>query len=335
MRRLGVLVLLLAPALARAEARNETSPRDASNSETAPTDSPTVVGGNQVPAGRWPDAVAVIGDTGTCTGTLIAPDVVLTAGHCAEISPSEIVANTPDYGQGGTSIAVASVTAYPSWQTSFDLAVLKLVSPVPNVAPRAVGTSCTFASLDAGTLVHLVGFGLTDEAGDGTNTALHEAMAPVVDPDCMDNGEGCRASLRPGGEFVAGGDGTDSCFGDSGGPVYLDTPRGSVLVGAVSRGVSGAGTPCGNGGIYERTDRVIPWIEQVAGEAIAIDSCTGAGSGETVSENSADVQALPVVGGCAAAGGAGGVSGAAAMAIGTLALLGLRRRGMRSSGSGT
>ena len=84
--------------------------------------------------------------------------------------------------------------------------------------------------------VHLVGFGLTEEAGTGNNTHLNQAMAPVVDPECM-GPYGCEHSIQPGGEFVAGGGGTDSCFGDSGGPVYLDTPRGVVAIGAVSRGV--------------------------------------------------------------------------------------------------
>ena len=102
-------------------------------------------------------------------------------------------------------------------------------------------------------------------------------MAPVVDPDCS-GGNGCNPQVAPGGEFVAGGGGTDSCFGDSGGPVYLDTPRGAVVIGAVSRGVDGAATPCGGGGIYVRTDKVIAWIEETAARAIAKDDCSAEAS---------------------------------------------------------
>ena len=320
MRQLGLLVVLLAPALAHAEAALTTHPVGPSAAAIA---RPDVVGGARVPAGRWPDAVAVIGDSGTCTGTLIAPDVVLTAGHCAELAPTEIVAATTDYGMGGTRLAVKSVTAYPSWRTSFDLAVLVLEKPVPGVTPRAVGAACTYDGLAAGTLVHLVGFGLTTAQGDGTNTALHEAMAPVVDASCM-GAEGCQKAIAPGGEFVAGGGGKDSCFGDSGGPVYLDTPRGQVLVGATSRGVAGSTTPCGDGGVYERTDKVIAWIEQVAGERIAVDSCDP--DGGAVSESPADADATAAGdGGCAASGGAGGALFALGT-IGTLVALGTRRR---------
>ena len=50
--------------------------------------------------------------------------------------------------------------------------------------------------------------------------------------DVRGSGMGCNPNVAPGGEFIAGGSGTaDSCFGDSGGPVYLDTPAGPVLIG--------------------------------------------------------------------------------------------------------
>jgi len=55
--------------------------------------------------------------------------------------------------------------------------------------------------------------------------------------------------------------------------VYLDTPRGTVVIGAVSRGVSGSSTPCGGGGIYVRTDKLVDWIEETTGRTIAKDSC--------------------------------------------------------------
>src|SRR5262245_43467687 len=50
-----------------------------------------VVGGTAVPPGKWPDAVAVLAPTAACTGTLIAPDVVLTAGHCIATHPALVV----------------------------------------------------------------------------------------------------------------------------------------------------------------------------------------------------------------------------------------------------
>ncbi len=240
----------------------------------------TVIGGTAVPAGKWPDAVAVLGQ-GSCTGTLIAPDVVLTAGHCADMVPTQVIANSLDYnGAGGITATVKSTTAYPNWETSYDVSVIVLNAPIAGVTPRKVGTSCTFTeSFGDSKMVHLVGFGLTDTAGQGNNTKLNEAMAPVTDADCSGPG-GCVAGIKPGGEFIAGGGGKDSCFGDSGGPVYLDTPRGPVVIGAVSRGLDGAATPCGGGGIYVRTDKIVQWLETTTGKTIEKDNCVAGPGGE-------------------------------------------------------
>ena len=239
-----------------------------------------VVGGSQVPSGKWPDAVAVLGTSGTCTGTLVAPDVVLTAGHCADIDPVRVAVDTPTYTDGGVRVAVAQVIPYPDWKNSYDVAVLVLAQPIEGVAPRALATSCTYDGFARGSEVHLVGYGLDDPTGTGTNTVLREAMATVLDPSCM-GGRGCRAQLAPGGEFVAGGDGINSCYGDSGGPVYLDTPRGVFAIGAVSRGVDGASEPCNGGGIYVRTDKIADWIETVTGRTVARDDCAADAQSES------------------------------------------------------
>ena len=281
MHRLAVLVALTAaPSLA-----------------VAGVISQPVVGGSMVPPGKWPDAVAVLGPKGTCSGTLIAPDVVLTAGHCAGIEPDQVVIDTTNYNaSGGQRRGVAKVTAFPNYQSSYDVAVVALDRPVDDVAPRAVASKCTYAGFAAETEVHLVGFGLTQSDGGGANTSLREAIAGVLDPDCS-GGNGCRDAASPDGEFVAGGGGADSCFGDSGGPVYLDTPRGPVLIASVSRGLTGSDQPCGGAGIYVRTDKLVPWIEKTSGRSLAADDCTG----ELASENFAGGPASGA--GCSAGGG--------------------------------
>jgi secreted trypsin-like serine protease len=269
MTRFGLAAVLFVPATALAE------PTSSPINPTIGTSATPVIGGTVVPSGKWPDAVAVLGAQGACTGTLIAPDVVLTAGHCAEINPTQVIANTTNYNAGGgTTAAVKSITAYPSWETSYDVSVVVLTAPITGITPRLLGTDCTFQSFTDGAQVHLVGFGLTDTAGQGDNTTLHEAMAPVTDADCS-GGNGCMPGVAPGGEFIAGGSGTDSCFGDSGGPVYLDTPRGPIVIGAVSRGLDASPTPCGGGGIYVRTDKIAQWLETTSGKTIARDTCSG------------------------------------------------------------
>jgi MYXO-CTERM domain-containing protein len=213
--------------------------------------------------------------------------------------------------------------------------VIVLSTPITGVTPRALGTACTFQGFAANTQVHLVGFGSTDPQGGGANTRLNEVMVPVLDPDCT-TGNGCVAAVSPGGEFVAGGNGKDTCYGDSGGPVYLDTPRGPVVIGAVSRGLDNSPTPCGTGGIYVRTDKIAQWIETTTGKQISKDACagtppgggggggtgTGPGTGGGRDGDGEDGAETDVTGGCSTGGG--GAGALAPLVLG--ALLALRRR---------
>ena len=270
-----------------------------------------VVGGSEVPRGRWPDAVAVIGRSGFCTGTLIAPDVVLTAGHCLDATPYEVVVDTIDHARpGGERIRVAWARSYPNWQQKYDVAVLMLDQPATYAKPRVVATACIARKLlTTGRAVEIVGFGLeTPEALD-SNTRLHQATVPVTDPTCSLD-PACNPAVAPRGEFMAGGNGADSCFGDSGGPVYIDTQdgHGHAVIGVVSRGLALPAAPCGNGGVYVRVDKVISWIQSVTGRTLAKAQCNVPDGddpfGETIDED----------GGCST-GSAVGVGAALALLL--------------------
>jgi len=290
-----------------------------------------IIGGTVVTSGNWRDTVAVIGAQGTCSGTLIAPDVVVTAGHCAEINPTRVKLDTIDMnGTGGITATVQSITAYPSWETTYDVSVIKLATPITAVPPRKVAAACTFTQgWSTGTSVHLVGYGAIDIQAQGDNSKLYEVSVPLTDPTCA-SGNGCQTAVSPDGEFTAGGAGRDSCNGDSGGPVYLDTPRGTLLVGAVSRATDSATNPCGDGGIYVRIDKVTQWIETTTGRTLTKDEClttppsdpenpdpTGPASDPMNPDDGFDG---PITGGCSA----GGSSGAGfALLLGALLL---RRR---------
>jgi hypothetical protein len=294
---------------------------------------PPVVGGERVPPGRWRDVVAVVGSGGACTGTLIAPDVVLTAGHCIAIEPAYVVADSVDFrAPGGERIAVAWARAYPDWEHRYDIGLLRLERAAPG-APRVVASACTvnraFAAADV--RVRVVGFGLATEDASDDNSALREAELAVTDPTCtMD--AACEPSVAPRGEFVAGGDGRDSCFGDSGGPVNLDTANGPVLIGVVSRGRAIPGLPCGGGGIYVRADKVAAWARSITRAPITRTSCGGAADdpaldGGDAAESGADHATGGDGGGCASAPGTAGA--ALAGILGTAIAVATRRRRRR------
>ncbi len=284
----------------------------------------SVVGGTPVKPGEWRDAVAVLSQSAACTGTLIAPDVVLTAGHCIAADPVAVIVDTVDYGQpGGEPIRVRWSLAYPDWEHAYDVGVVVLEHPAA-ARPRVVAAACSAREgLVAGALVHLVGFGLTSRSGTGQNTRLHEAQIPIVDPSCGDD-PACMPAIAPGGEFTAGGRGSDACFGDSGGPIYLDTAAGPALIGVVSRAVVMGGPPCGGGGIYVRADKVMPWIQRVTHQTVQRTHCTGAGDEDAPAGEPGDTGGS--TGGCAAGGGAGGTL---VIALGALAAGGLYRRRAR------
>ena len=287
-----------------------------SSSAFAGSLSTPVVGGTAVPRGTWPDTVAVFGKRGLCSGTLIASDLVLTAGHCIGIEPYAVVVDTIDYAvPGGDQRTVKWARSYPAWETTYDVGIVMLEHPVA-IQPRAIAKACKLAPA---TPVTVVGYGLTTVAGDGENSRLHQATIPVVDATCTDD-PACAASVAPGGEFTAGGQGADSCFGDSGGPIYFDTKHGPALIGVVSRATGTASAPCGGGGVYVRADKVVAWIEKESGRKLARAAC------DSPADDGGDEEAG---GGCSAGGGVLETGFVVVFAATTIAMLRRRRRASR------
>lgn len=240
----------------------------ASASPTAP-----VVGGNPAQPGRWNDAAVVFfGDVPGCTGTLIAPDLVLTAGHCiggaSRVKLGEVDLTAP----AGEEIAVAREVEYPDSFSTYDVGLLILEQP-STYTPRVIAIGCVLERYAAnGAEVEIVGWGAIDQEGNQETDVLMAARSVITDIDCT-GGRGCNTAVVPAGELGAGGDSVDSCFGDSGGPLYLLTDIGEYLIGVTSRGYDDASRPCGDGGIYVRADAVVDWVESESGQSLPRATC--------------------------------------------------------------
>ncbi len=228
-----------------------------------------ILGGSDAPVGKWPDVAAImfLGEQG-CTGVLIAPTLVLTAGHCADPDLDSVLIGTtslarPDEGE---TISVVRQVPYPdSWNT-FDAMILELARP-STLAPRIIVSGWARFDLVTGIDAAIVGYGALDRDANQYVDELQEAITTVTDSDCTTS-VGCNDGAKPAGELGAGGGGTDTCPGDSGGPLYLLTGYGAFLAGVTSRTYQDAQFACQDGGIYVRADALIPWIEEQTGVAL-------------------------------------------------------------------
>lgn len=230
------------------------------NARAMAEDHRRIVGG--APTSHFPDCVAVgTADSWCCSGTLIAPDVVLTAAHC--VDPEDCgqrvhIGDDVRYADAGTIVKVREAVIHPEYRGSgsADLAVLRLARPV-DVAPRAVAPA---DALEDKTFVRVVGFGRTDFAGRVGYGRRRQVDVPLAGRD-VDYG----ADLDT--EFVAAtpSRNRDSCRGDSGGPAYVRVGDRWLLAGATSRATTSRRRKCGDGGIYTRVAAHERWIRSVAG----------------------------------------------------------------------
>lgn len=236
------------------------------------TDESAVLGGTNAPPGKWPDIVAVRdGSSQFCSGTLIAPTVVLTAGHCNDPTLDNVLIGTSSLSRPseGEVIKVINKIEYesaPGRNDSFrtaDLTVLVLEKP-SMFAPRAIADGWARFEIKNDAMVNLVGYGAIDKDGQVFKPELQEATTTITDADCTKS-SGCNRPVQPGGELGAGGMGIDTCGGDSGGPLYLPTDFGTFLAGATSRGYDNNQFYCSEGGIYVRPDKFVDWMETAAG----------------------------------------------------------------------
>lgn len=233
-----------------------------------------VVGGSEAPDGAWPDAAGIVlnGQFVSCTGTLIAPNLVVTADHCVDpqlvgnARATDVILDETNWIQSESIIVgVAETIRHPR----ADIALLVLEEDAIGVTPRAIGDGCILDEyLEDGAPVSIVGYGLTN-ANERFNSVLMEGITSIYDDDCDDRRLGCNPNVPVGSELYAGGDGVDACSGDSGGPLYLLTELGDYLVGVTSRGPQG----CRNGAIWVRPDAFVDWMEDETGIDIPMVTC--------------------------------------------------------------
>jgi secreted trypsin-like serine protease len=235
-----------------------------------------IVGGAVAPAGSFPYVAEVIDhlggrEVGLCTGTVVAPTLILTAGHCAE----NLRTGTPNAASGYRVLTEGAGGAAPEGQVSTVSGVIVyegfrrkvddgdaalLVLTTPTTAPPVALASSGAGPLRAGSTVTMAGFGDTFYGQRAPARALHRA-ATVVQGDrwCERNAPPFYAS-----EEICAIDApsytTGACFGDSGGPLLSTDASGGepVEVGIAVHVYGKCSTR--HPSVFTRVDRIAAWV---------------------------------------------------------------------------
>lgn len=243
------------------------------NPSTAPLDraavTPSSITDGALDGNRHPAVVLIIMDIGgspafRCSGTLIAPRVVLTAGHCAGepgefsglrvFTESDVENGNNNYPFAGpNTIEAAEWHSHPAYANSaffvHDVGVVVLSRAV-KLASDQYGRLPGQDQLDAlqprsSTTFTSVGYGLQriNPAQVQSDLIRMYAQPHLIQ---VNTGFTGNFSLLLSNNASTGG----TCFGDSGGPNYLGTSN--VIAGVTSFGLNNA---CGGTGGVFRLDR--------------------------------------------------------------------------------
>jgi secreted trypsin-like serine protease len=240
----------------------------------APRADAAIIGGRMAEPGQFSSVAEVLDIKGTsgllCTGTVVAANLVLTAGHCAEnirtgarngaggyVVLTGAVSDRDPAGQLSRVIGVLVYEGFTRAIASGDAALLVLATPTSAPAIALAGRHSA-GMLRAGTPATIAGWGLTHSGRGRVSEQLRWAPTVVQRPRwcarhvwAFVRSEVCAIDSV---HHTSGG-----CFGDSGGPLIATNHAGHpVEIGIVSHGDARCSTH--RPAVFTRVDGIAPWV---------------------------------------------------------------------------
>ena len=251
-----------------AAARDNTTGGSSGNSQQSALDpsmmeepSSMIVGGSKAEGGRFPYMALLWLSSGrwTCGGTLIAPNVVLSAAHCADmgkivsvqIGRYDLSSGKSAVGATEETFAVNKVVVHPlyrdpPWLSGYDVLLLRLdgssaATPVRLMDPEAA------SGLSSKIPLRVVGWGLT-ASGSTSDVLLEAAVHAVPLKECRESWDirnGATVTISDESEMCATAESQSFCKGDSGGPLLVPGAAGAPdqQIGVVSWGPGDCESP--------------------------------------------------------------------------------------------
>lgn len=212
----------------------------------------------------FPSVVSVTNGTSGCSGTLLAPDLVLYAAHCGT---DMLWAYPGPFRDRALRVPIAHCEEHPLYrrgalsELGHDFAICTLMTPID--APIVpIASACEVASLrTTAAPVVFVGYGLTETGMDGTKRAA-TGTARIHDGS---SGFGTYDMVT----VTSDTDGVGVCPGDSGGPDFMRLGDGTFRLLSV-HSVTGSECNASGGRAHESPPAyaALAWIESSTGRDV-------------------------------------------------------------------